>query len=293
MLCHPCFSGIQNKGEQNQKRSPTKVNKIRSGYLTHAFSGDQRGTEILCHPCVLGDPQQKGSKTKSGAPTKGNKFRSGYLTLPFSEAQRRANMLRHPCILGDPKQRGAKPKLVPDKGEQNQEWLPHPCVLGGPKEGKNGTSPLHSWGSPTKGKEIRNVPQQSGTKSEVATSRDFSGAQRRAKCYVTLHSRASQIKGSKTKNGHRQRGTKSEEVPDKGKQNQKWLPQPYLLRGPKAGKNAVSPMHSQGSQQRRAKPKVVPRQGGTTSEVATSPLPSRGPKRGEMLRHPCIHEDPQ
>ena len=59
------------------------------------------------------------------------------------------------------------------------------------------------------------------------------------------------------------------EVPNKGKQIQKWLPHPCLLRGPKEGGNATSPLHSRGPQQR-----------GTKSEVATSPLPSRGPKRG-------------
>ena len=46
--------------------------------------------EVLCHPCILGDPQTKGDKI------------SGCLTPTFSGAQKRAEMLRQPCILGDP-----------------------------------------------------------------------------------------------------------------------------------------------------------------------------------------------
>ena len=35
--------------------------------------------------------------------------------------------------------------------------------------------------------------------------------------------------------------------PNRGGQNQDWLPHPCLLRGPKEGGNAVSPLHSWGS----------------------------------------------
>ena len=64
-------------------------------------------------------------------------------------------MRREPYMMGDPKrqERGAKSKVVPNKGEQSQNWLPQRCLLGGPKEGENGTSPLLSRGSPTKGNE--------------------------------------------------------------------------------------------------------------------------------------------
>ena len=177
----PAFLGIPSKGEQNQKWSPTKGNKIRSGYLTLAFSGVQKRAEMLCHPCILGDPQHratksevatsslpsrgskrgrkcyvtpaflgipnKGDQNQKWSPTKGNKIRSGYLTLAFLGAQKRAEMLCHPCILGDPQQRGAKSEVVPNKGEQNPKWLPHPCLLGGPKEAGNATSPWPSRGS--------------------------------------------------------------------------------------------------------------------------------------------------
>ena len=42
-------------------------------------------------------------------------------------------------------------------------------------------------------------------------------------------------------------GAKSEVLPNKGKQNQKWLHHPCLLQGPKKGGNATSPLHSRGS----------------------------------------------
>ena len=80
----PAFSGIPNakRGEQNQKWSPTKGNKIRSGCLTPAFSGAQKRVEMLCHPCILGVPEQgfkKGPHWASGKKTlrAGDKIRSG------------------------------------------------------------------------------------------------------------------------------------------------------------------------------------------------------------------------
>ena len=36
-------------------------------------------------------------------------------------------------------------------------------------------------------------------------------------------------------------------IPNKGEQNQKWLPHPYLLGGPKEGGSATSPPRSWGS----------------------------------------------
>ena len=78
---NPAFSGVPNKGEQNQnclpqpcllggpkesgssmsplhsRGSPTKWNKITTGCLSHAFSGAQMWAEVLCHPCILGGPQ--------------------------------------------------------------------------------------------------------------------------------------------------------------------------------------------------------------------------------------------
>ena len=147
----PAFSGTPNTAEQNQKRlphpcllrgpkeggnamsplhsrgslKPSTGNKIRSGYLTPAFSKAQKRAEMLCHPCILGDPQQRGTKSEvaatpcliggpkeggnatsplhsRGHPTQRSKIKSGCLTPAFLGAQKRAEMLCHPCILGGP-----------------------------------------------------------------------------------------------------------------------------------------------------------------------------------------------
>ena len=171
-------------------------------------------------------------------------------------------MLRHPCILGDPQRqaRGAKSEVVPNKEEQNQKWLPHTCLLGGPKEVSDATSPLHSRGSPTKGNEIR-----SGYITPA-----FRGGRKRA---VMLHqpafSRVDNAKrGEQNQKWSTTKGTKSEVaasplpsrgpkggrrcyvtpafsgVPNKQERNQKWLPHPCLLGGPKEGRDATSPLHS-------------------------------------------------
>ena len=138
MAASPLPSRGPKGGEQNQKWSPTKENKIRSGCLIPAFSGAQKRAEMQCHPCILRDPQQRGTKSEVAAsplpsrgpkrgrkcyvtpafsgisnakcgeqnqkwsPTKENKIRSGRSTPAFSGAQKRAEMLRHPCIVGGP-----------------------------------------------------------------------------------------------------------------------------------------------------------------------------------------------
>ena len=56
----------------------------------------QKRADMLCHPCILGDPQ-----------TMGDEIRIGCLTPAFSGARKRAEMLHHPCILG-----------VPNKGDK-------------------------------------------------------------------------------------------------------------------------------------------------------------------------------
>ena len=95
-LPHPCLLGGPKEGG-NAMSPPllgdpqTKGDKIRSGSLTHAFSGAHKWAEMLHHPCILGIPK-----------TKGGKIRSGYHTLALSGAQKRAEMLRHHCILGGP-----------------------------------------------------------------------------------------------------------------------------------------------------------------------------------------------
>ena len=69
------FSGIPNKGEQKQKCSPTKGNKIRSGYLTPTFSGAQKRAEVLRHPHVPRVHYRRGGKQKWPAP--GSRKKSG------------------------------------------------------------------------------------------------------------------------------------------------------------------------------------------------------------------------
>ena len=142
----------------------------------------------------------------SGVPNakRGKKIRSDDLNLAFSGAQKRADLLPNPCILGGPQHQA--------RG-QNQKWLSHPYLLGGPNEGRIAThpcilggpegggivtQPLHSRRSPT---------PRAGRKSEVATS--------------TLPSEGP---ASGQNAQHQARG-----------QNQKWLPHPYIVRGPEEG----------------------------------------------------------
>ena len=90
----PAFSGIGNakRGEQNQKWSPTKGSKIRSGCLTPTFLGAQKRAEMLRHPCILGDPQRQARGAKSEVvPNKGEHNRK---------------WLPHPYLLGGPKEGG-------------------------------------------------------------------------------------------------------------------------------------------------------------------------------------------
>ena len=63
-LHHPCLLGGPKEGRNamsplHSQGSPTPSVgiKIRSGYITLAFSGAQKREEMLCHPCILGDPQ--------------------------------------------------------------------------------------------------------------------------------------------------------------------------------------------------------------------------------------------
>ena len=172
VLLHPCIlGGPQQRGTKSELAASTMPPRgPKSGwkcYVTFAFSGvpnkGNQNQNWLPQPCLLGGPKVGGSATSPlhsrGSPTKGNKIRIGYLNHAFSRAQKRAEVLRHRCILGGPKQRGKYSQLaalampsqgpksgrkcyftpafsgVPNKGEPNQNWLPHPCRLGGPKVG--------------------------------------------------------------------------------------------------------------------------------------------------------------
>ena len=187
--------------------------------------------------------------------TKGEKIHTEPLHSPYMArgkqskvAPKRAGMPRYPCILSFP---NAK------HGVQNQKWSPwppHPCLLGGPKEGGNATSPLHSWGSPTKGNTIRNKIRNG------RLTLAFSEARNRAEML-----RHPCILGD----------------PNKGEQNQKWSP----AKGNKISIGCLTPTFS-GAQKRAemlCHPCILgdPQQRGTKSKVVASPVPSRGPKRGQ------------
>ena len=197
----------------------------------------------------------------SGVPKQGDKIRSGCLILAFWGAHKWAKVLCNLCILGGPQTRG-----------QNQKWLPHPCLLGGPKEGQSAMQPVHSRGSPNM-----------GTKSEVAASALPSwGPTSGPKCYVTYAFSGVLKQGDKIRSGclnpaflgaHKWAEVLCNRCILGGRQtrgqNQKWLPHPCLLGGPKEGQSAMQPVHSRGS------PNM-----GTKSEVAASALPSWGPTSG-------------
>ena len=300
-------SPLHSRGPPTNGADQSGPKRGRKCYITPAFSGvTNKGGKIKAGPkegrnatSPLHSRRSPTKGTNQSGPKRGRKC---YITPAFSavtnkgdkskQAQKRAEMLHHTCILGGPQQRGQNqsgPKRgrkcyitptfsgVPNKGDKSKraqkraEMLHHPCSLGvpnkggqikaGPKEGGNATSPLHSRGSPTKG------TNQSRPK-------------RGRNCYITPA-----FSG----------------VPNKGGQNQNWLPQSYLLGGPKEGGNATSPLHSRGSPTKgtnQSRPKRrrncyispafsgVPKHRGTKSELAASILPSGGPKAGGNATSP-------
>ena len=287
-LPHTCLLGGPKEGRNatsplHSRGSPTASagSQIRSG-------PQHRGTipEVAASPLPSCGPK-RGHKCYvtpafSGIPNaKRREQNQKWLLSPtFLGAQKRAEMLGHPCILGDPQRqaRGAKiQKWSPTKrnnirsgcltlafsgAQKRAEMLRHPCILGDPQRQARGAK-IQKW-SPTKGSKI----------TSGCLTPTFLGAQKRAEML-----RHPCILGDPQR---RARGAKSEVVPNKGEQNQKCLPHPYLLGGPKEGRNATSPLHSRGSPAPSAGSKIRsgPQQRGAKSEVAASPLPSRGPKRG-------------
>ena len=110
------FAGIPDKGKQHLKWLPhphllrgpkvgrnatsrlhsrgsaTKGNKIRSGCLTPAFSGDEKRADLGHHLCILGDSQRQAGGAKCEvAPQKG---------------EQNHNCPPHPCLLGGRKESG-------------------------------------------------------------------------------------------------------------------------------------------------------------------------------------------
>ena len=227
-----------NKGEQNQKWLPT--------------------------PCLLGGPKEGGNATSplhspgSPTPSTGSKIRSGP-----QQRGTKSEVAASPCLLGGPKEgRNATSPLHSKPNakhsDQNRNWLPHPYLLGALGEGGNAAAPQHSRGSPTPnaGTKIRSGPQKRGTKSELATSPLPSrGPKRGRKCYVNPA-----FSG----------------VPNKGEQNQKRMPHPCLLGGPKEGGNATSPLHSRGS--------PTPSAGSKIRSGYLAPIFSGVPRQGDKIK---------
>ena len=301
-VCHPSILGgpqrqtrgakskvVTNKAEQNHKWSPTQGNKLRSGGLNYAFSGAQKRAEMLRHPCILGEPQQRGTISEVAASA-----------LPFRGPKRGRKSCVTPAFSG-----------IPNKGEQNQKWLPHPCLLGGLKEGRNATSPLHLGGPQRQAWEV--VPNK-GQKNQKWMSQPclLVGPKEGGIARSPLHSPRSPTKGNKSGNlspaflrakkraemlRHpcilavpKQRGAKSKVVRNKGTENQKRLPHPYLL----GGGNVTSVLHSRGSPNKgEHNQKWLPHpcllEGPKEGRLATSPLHSRGARtKGNKIRSGCV-----
>ena len=172
--------------------------------------------------------------------TKANQIKIGCLNPAFWGAQKWAQMLHHPYILGGPQQSG-----------QNQS---------GPKRGPKCYIKHAFSGIPNKGDKSKR-------------------AQRRAEmlhhpCILGDAPQRGQIKAGPKGGGNATSPLHSRGSPNKGEQNENWVPQPCLLGGPTVGANATPPLHSRGSPTKGTKSK-------------------RTQERAEMLHHPCILGDPQ
>ena len=321
ILHHPCILG----GPQQRGQNQSGTERGQKCYITPSFSGlpnkEGQDQNVLPQPCLFKSTKVGGNAMSPlhsrGAPTKGTKSK---------RAQKMAEMLHHPCILGGLRRRGTKSELAGStvlfqgqksgrkcyitpafSGVQNKREK----IKAGSKEGGNATSPLHSWGSPSKGTKSKR-PQK---RAEMLHHPSFSG------------------------------------LPNKGGQDENWLAQPCLFKGTKVGGNAMSPLHSRGAPKKGTKSKRAqkraemlhhpfilggPQQNGKNQSGpkrgqkcyitpafsgvqnkgdkikagpkegrnATSPLHSRGyptkgtkskwaQKRVEMLHHPCILGGPQ
>ena len=206
-------------------------------------------------------------------------------------------MPHNPSILGGPQTKGHKIKsgcLNPalSGAQKGAAVLRHPCILGGPQTKRDGIrtgclTPV-TLGAQKRAQVLRNPcilgdPQARGHIISDRLTLALSRGQKRAKvlcnpCILVSTQQRGQnqkwlphpylLEGPK-EGGSAMPPLHSRGSPNKGGQNHKWPPHPCLLRGPKAGGSATSLVSSWGSPTK-----------GTTSEVATSPLPSRRPKRG-------------
>ena len=161
-------------------------------------------------------------------------------------------MRSHRCILKNPQHRGTKSELSTS-----------PLPSRGPKRGRKCyvTPAFSGISNATPGSKIRSGPRHRGTKSKVGSSPVPSRVPRRGrKCYVF-----SVFSG----------------IPNIGEQNQKWLPHPCLLAGPKEGRNNTSTciLGDPQRQMQVAKSEVVPNKEEQNQKWLPQPWPW-GPKRG-------------
>ena len=99
----PLFSRVRRIGD-----------KIRIGYLIHALYGAHKWVELLCTPCVVGDPRR------------GDQIKSGYPSPIFPGAHKWVELLHTPSFLQGYPTKGTKTQLATSP-------LPFP----GPKIGRN------------------------------------------------------------------------------------------------------------------------------------------------------------
>ena len=70
-LPQPCLLGGPQMGENAMSplhawgSAKQRRDKIRIGCLTPAFSGTHKWAKMLCHTCILGDPQIKGGQNQN------------------------------------------------------------------------------------------------------------------------------------------------------------------------------------------------------------------------------------
>ena len=315
----PAFSGVPNNGDKI-KASPkeganaTSPLHVRRSLIKGTKSKrPKRGQKCYITPAFSGVPN-KGDKIKANPKQGGNATsplhsrESPIKRTKSKPAQKRAEMLHHPCILGGPQQRvrnqsgpkrGRKCYItpafsgVPNNGDK---------IKAGPKEGANATSPLHSWGAPTKATKSKRAQKRAEMLHHVYSlgsrqqrGQNQGGPKRGRKCYITPAFLQVPNKGDKIKAGQKraemlhhpcilggpqQRGQNQSRpksgrkcyitpafsgVPKKGDK---------IRAGPNFGGNATSPLHSRGS-------------------PTTGTKSKRAQNRVEMLHHPCILGGPQ
>ena len=162
----PTFSRFPNakRAEENQKCSPTRGGTNTSGCLTPAFSGAQKGPELLRHTCILGGPHRQA--------------RGGKSEVFPNNGVNKQKWLPHPCFHDGPKEggnatslmhsrgsptpsAGRKIRSVPQQRGKQTEVAASPLPSRGPKRGRKCylTPAISGSPTPSAGRKIRSGPQ--------------------------------------------------------------------------------------------------------------------------------------